>query len=93
MAWTQGEDELVATGLMRYGMDHELISRHLLPGRTAKEIQSRQKNRCYRVEGNCIRVRQTSAARVCNSHMHGLMLLRPVPSSWPNTSHIDVKQR
>lgn len=57
MTWTQGEDELVAAGMYRYGLDLELISRHLVPVKTAKEIQARQRNRCHRVEGNCIRVR------------------------------------
>ena len=66
MAWTQGEDELVAAGLMRYGLDMELISCNMLPVKTAKEIQTRQKNRCHRVEGNCIRVR---------SPISGLLLL------------------
>ena len=56
MTWTQGEDELVAAGLLRHGMNFDLISQDLLPIRTPKEIQARQRNRCHRVEGNCIRV-------------------------------------
>ncbi len=56
MIWTQAEDELVAAGMYRYGLDLDLISRHLMPVKTVKEIQTRQKNRCHRVEGNCLRV-------------------------------------
>ena len=56
MTWTQAEDELVAAGMYRYGLDLDLISRHLMPVKTVKEIRSRQKNRCHRVEGNCLRV-------------------------------------
>jgi len=51
MIWTQAEDELVAAGMYRYGLDLDLM-----PVKTVKEMQTRQKNRCHRVEGNCLRV-------------------------------------
>ena len=70
MTWTQGEDELVAAGMYRYGLDLDLISRHLVPVKTAKEIQARQRNRCHRVEGNCIRVRPAQCVAV--TLLHGL---------------------
>ncbi len=69
MIWTQAEDELVAAGMYRYGLDLDLISRHLVPVKTVKEIQTRQKNRCHRVEGNCIRV----------SFLLGLLVLPAAP--------------
>lgn len=57
MTWTQGEDELLAAGLLRYGQDWIRISEHIMPVKTVTEMRDRQKNRCHRVEGNCIRVR------------------------------------
>lgn len=56
MTWTQGEDELLATGLLRYGQDWVRINQHIMPNKTVSEMRDRQKNRCHRVEGNCIRV-------------------------------------
>ena len=56
MTWTQGEDELLATGLLRFGQDWSRISLHVMPVKTVAEMRDRQKNRCHRVEGNCIRV-------------------------------------
>ncbi|KAL0054710.1 hypothetical protein WJX82_001301 [Trebouxia sp. C0006] len=63
MIWTQAEDELVAAGMYRYGLDLDLISRHLMPVKTVKEIQTRQKNRCHRVEGNCLRTAREHVTR------------------------------
>lgn len=48
-------------GLLRYGMKYEPIQKHLLPIKSLKEMYNRQKNRCHRVEHNCIRVRPVTA--------------------------------
>lgn len=48
-------------GLLRYGMKYEPIQEHLLPMKSLKEMYNRQKNRCHRVEHNCIRVRPMTA--------------------------------
>ena len=82
MTWTQGEDELLAAGLLRFGLEWSLIMKHLIPIKTETEIRDRQKNRCHRVEGNIIRVglRRTSGAgsfaelihtcKPCYTHKH-----------------------
>ena len=64
MTWTQGEDELLAAGLLRFGQDWSRISLHVMPVKTIAEMRDRQKNRCHRVEGNCIRVRACFLAYV-----------------------------
>lgn len=48
-------------GLLRYGMKYEPIQENLLPMKSVKEMYNRQKNRCHRVEHNCIRVRPSAA--------------------------------
>ena len=44
--WLPAEDELLATGILNYGINWELIHRTLLPTKTVKQITQRQKNLC-----------------------------------------------
>lgn len=70
MTWTQAEDELLAAGLLRYGQDWQRISLHVMPVKTIAEMRARQKNRCHRVEGNCIRVSTPSPYTVLDKWVH-----------------------
>jgi hypothetical protein len=43
--WTPAEDELLALGLLRFGMDFERIAQSVLPAKTTDAIRRRQKLR------------------------------------------------
>lgn len=46
LRWLPAEDELLATGILNYGINWELIHRTLLPAKSVKQITQRQKNLC-----------------------------------------------
>ena len=46
LRWLPAEDELLATGILNYGINWELIHRTLLPTKSVKQIIQRQKNLC-----------------------------------------------
>ena len=46
LRWLPAEDELLATGILNYGINWELIHRTLLPTKSVKQITQRQKNLC-----------------------------------------------
>ena len=68
ITWSTAEDELLAAGMMRHGLDYVTIQQNLLPMKTTKEAANRQKNRCHRVERNCIRVRYLTVGYPAGSY-------------------------
>ena len=55
MLFLPAEDELLARGITKYGLQYRLIQKDLLPAKTAKNLKNRVQNLMHRCKGNKVK--------------------------------------